>query len=223
AAHAIPGPGGWMPTEENSEGVIVDEDGALTLGRNEARAFAVWVANQDEGTVSKLDSRTGREVARYPTVGSMAPAGARPWNEFCNWSNTGNCPSRTAVDQNFDAYVANRAFGNQGTVTKYANRESDCIDRNANGVIDTSRDLNDDGIIEIGTEEFVGPDDECILWTVAVGANNGWPRALAVGLAPPDRTVGDVWVGLFNHEQACRLDPTTGATIACIDIAGFNP
>ncbi|MCZ7684344.1 MAG: putative metal-binding motif-containing protein [Sandaracinaceae bacterium] len=223
SAETIPGAEGWMPTEENSEGVIVDEEGALTLGRNEARAFAVWVANMDEGTVSKLDSRTGAEVARYPTIGAASPAGVRPWNEACNWSNLGNCPSRTAVDQNFDAYVANRAFGNQGTVTKYANREADCVDRNANGVIDTSRDLNGNNVIEVGTAEFVGPDDECILWTAAVGANNGWPRALAIGIAPPDGLVGDVWVGLFQQRQACRLDPATGATIACMDIASFQP
>ncbi len=222
-AHEIPGAGGWMPTPENSEGVIVDGDGALTLGRSEATAFAVWVANMDEGTVSKLDSRTGAEVARYPTVGAAAPGGTRPWNEACNWSNQGNCPSRTAVDQNFDAYVANRAFGNQGTFTKYANREADCVDRNVNGMIDTSRDLNGNGTIEMGTAEFVGPDDECILYTVPAGGSNGVPRALAIGLAPPDAFVGDVWVGLFNERQACRYRPGDGSLIGCLPIGDFQP
>jgi len=222
-ARTIPGADGWMPTEDNSEGVIVDEDGALTLGRSEARAFAVWVANMDEGTVSKLDSRTGAEVARYPTVGAMAPAGSRPWNEACNWSNQGNCPSRTAVDQNFDAYVANRAFGNQGTITKYANREADCVDRNMNGMIDTSRDLNGNGTIEVGTGEFIGLEDECILYTVPVGGGNAVPRALAIGLAPPDGLVGDVWVGLFQSQEACRLDPADGSVIACMPVEGFRP
>jgi hypothetical protein len=221
--HHVPGPEGWMPTEENAEGVIVDDDGAITLGREENRAFAVWVANMDEGTVSKLDSRTANEVARYPTINATAPAGVSPWDAPCNWSNSGNCPSRTAVDQNFDAYVANRAFGQQGTITKYANREADCIDRNGNGMIDTSRDLNDDGTIELGTAEFVGVDDECILWTVPVGDNDAVPRALAIGLVPPDGLVGDVWVGLFNQRQACRLDPFTGATSACMDISSFQP
>ncbi len=222
-AREIPGADGWMPTEDNSEGVIVDDGGALTLGRNEARAFAVWVANMDEGTVSKLDSRTGSEIARYPTVGAMAPAGARPWGEACNWSNLGNCPSRTAVDQNFDAYVANRGFGNQGTITKYANREEDCVDRNMNGMIDTSRDLNGDGTIDMGTAEFAGIDDECILYTVPVGGTNGVPRALAIGIAPPDAFVGDVWVGLFNARQACRLDPADGSTIGCMPVDDFQP
>ena len=211
-----------MPDDENSEGVIVDDDGALTLGRNEARSFALWIANMDEGTVSKLDSRTGAETGRYPTVGAMAPAGSRPWNEACNWSNLGNCPSRTAVDQNFDAYVANRAFGNQGTLTKYANREEDCVDRNGNGMIDTSRDLNANGIIDMGTAEFVGLDDECILYTVPTGGGNGVPRALAVGIAPPDALVGDVWVGLFNAQQACRYNPADGSLIGCLDATAFS-
>ena len=223
----IPGVGGWTPDETNSEGVIVDPSGALTLGRTMATSFSVWVANSDEATVSKLDSRTNQELARYPTVAATAPAGSRPWNERCGWGDPaiGNCPSRTAVDQNFDAYIANRAFGNQGTVTKIANREEDCVDRNGNGVIDTSRDLNGDGTISLdpAAGEFVGVEDECILWTTAVGSNNGWPRALAVGIAPPDALVGDVWVGLFTEGQACRLSPIDGHTIACLPISGMNP
>ncbi|MCC7536939.1 MAG: hypothetical protein IT379_12035 [Deltaproteobacteria bacterium] len=223
-ATETPGDPGWMPGADNAEGVIVDEEGALTLGRMETMSFFVWVAAMDEGTVSKLDSRTNMEVARYPAVGAMAPAGTRPWNEACNWMDQGNCPSRTAVDQNFDAFVANRAFGNQGSVTKYANREEDCIDRNANGTIDTSRDANGDGSIDISNPaEFVGPDDECILWTASVGGANGVPRAMSIGLAPPDGIVGDVWVGLFNQTQACRLSSATGATVGCYDIGGFHP
>lgn len=214
-----------MPTAENSEGVIVDADGALTLGRTMAASFAVWVANADEGTVSKLDSRTNREIARYPSVGAMGPPGIRPWMEACNWRDRGNCPSRTAVDQNFDAYVANRAFGSQGSLTKYANQERDCVDRNANGVIDTSRDLNGDGTIDLSSPEFVGPNDECILWTVGVANMDGSlspnevPRALAVGLAAPDTYVGNPWVGHFNTLEACEVSAVDGRTIRCVSTA----
>jgi len=228
AVSRAPGAAGWTPTPENAEGVIVDADGALTLGRTETRSFAVWVANQDEGTVSKLDSRTNTELARYPSARPDATNNARPYGERCSFGanaamgipEIGNCPSRTAVDQSFDAYVANRAFGNQGTLTKYANRESDCIDRNANGVIDTSRDLDGDGTISLtAAGEFVGVDDECISWTVPVGANDAVPRALAIGIAPPDDVIGDVWVGLYNAARACRLNPRTGGTIACLDLS----
>ncbi|MEM9193745.1 MAG: hypothetical protein AAGF12_31510 [Myxococcota bacterium] len=228
-----PGVAGWTPAPENSEGVIVDDGGALTLGRETSESFSVWVANMNEGTVSKLDSRTNTEVARYPTTRPDGINLARPWDEACNWRNRGNCPSRTAVDQRFDAYVANRAFGNMGTVTKYANEEADCIDRNMNGVIDTSRDLNADGSIDldVAAGEFVGPDDECILWTVPVGepdgdgnpSANGVPRALAVGAAPPDRSVGQVWVGLFNSRMGCALDPATGNQGDCVGLDGTQP
>lgn len=232
------GSGTWEPTAENSQGVIVDDTGWLTLGRSMNRAFSVWVANTNEGTVSKLDSRTNRETARYPSIGAMAPAGVDEPNVGCNacGSNAlcrGNCPSRTAVDQNFDAYVGNRAFGRQGTVTKIASQESDCVDRNSNGTIDTSRDLNGDGIIQMDSSgEYVGVNDECILWTSAVGPAGdpamgnaglgGVPRALTVARAAPDQLVGNVWVGLYNPHEACQLNPQTGAVIGCVDIT-INP
>lgn len=210
----------WQePTDENSNAVIVDDGGAITLTRADMESFAIWVANTDDSTVSKLDSRTNVELARYVTVLTSEPGG-RP--EF---QVAGATPSRTAVDQNFDAYVANRAFGQQGTVTKYANSEINCIDRNNNGVIDTSRDLNGDGAIDTdpAVGEYLGQQDECILWTVAVGANNGVPRALAVGLAPPDGLLGNVYVGLHGARQVCRLDPGNGATQACVDTPNFRP
>lgn len=219
-----PGPtDSWdPPTADNSEDVVIDDGGAITLARDEMESFAVWVANTDEDTVSKLDSRTNREVARYVSVVASAPYGSPSFVP----PNGRNKPSRTAVDQNFDAYVANRALesGLQGTVTKYANNEIDCIDKNLNGLIDTSRDLNNDGIIDRNDPtEFFGEADECILWTVPVGAAGGIPRALAVGLAGPDKLVGDVFVGLFGARQVCRLSAVDGSTQACVDTPSFQP
>ena len=210
----------WMPTPDNSEGVVVDPaDGALTLGFTTVSSRGVWIASMNDGTVSRLDPVTAREVARYPTARPNAVNRARPWNEACNWSNRGNCPSRTAVDQNYDVYVANRAFGNQGTVTKIAGAITGCRDRNGDGVIQTSRDINGNGRIDMGTAEFVGPGDECLLWTMPVGRRNGVPRALTVGVAPGASSVGDVWVGMYNTQRACRMSPTTGATLGCLDLS----
>ncbi len=210
----------WMPGPDNSEGVVVDpSDGALVLGRTVVNSRGVWIANMNDGTVSKLDPETAREVGRYPSARPDPLNRARPWWEPCNWSNRGNCPSRTAVDQNYDVYVANRAFGNWGTVTKIAGNEERCVDRNGNGTIETSRDLNGDGIINRGTPEFVGPADECILWTVRVGGRGEVPRALAIGLAPPGRDVGDVWVGNFASRRAYRLDPYTGRVLGSVSTA----
>jgi len=59
----------------------------------------IWVPNSNEGTVSKIDTVTGRELGRYRT----GPAGVY-----------GN-PSRTTVDLYGNCWVGNR---NSGTVVK---------------------------------------------------------------------------------------------------------
>jgi hypothetical protein len=210
----------WNPTPDNSDGVVVDpSDGALVLGVLGLNSPGVWVANMDDGTVSRLDPRSGREIGRYVTARPSAANGARPATENCNWSNIGNCPSRTAIDQNFDCYVANRAFGNQGTVSKIAADLRRCIDRNANGRIDTATDRNGDGRISMSDPtEFYGVNDECILWTVPVGVRNGVPRALSVGVAGSGVEVGDIWVGNYNEARAYRLRPSDGATLGSVSL-----
>ncbi len=224
----VPGAGGWNPDASNSDGVVED-NGAISLGQSVQQAFYAWVSNTDEGTVSKLDARTNREVARYPSIHGPV-TGAYTWNTTCVQGSAGNCPSRTAVDQRFDAYVANRAFNGQGSVTKFASNESDCVDRNSNGTIETSQDLNGDGSIDmtdsnmdgdvnaLDSGEFIGEDDECILWTTPVGASNGVPRGLAVGVAALDSAVGDVWAGLFHEGKACPINADTGVLGTCIDL-----
>jgi hypothetical protein len=208
----------WAPDSSNSEGVVVDPaDGALVLGVLGLNSPGVWVSNMNDGTVSRLDPATGREIGRYPSARPDFVNNARPANEYCNWSNTGNCPSRTAVDQNFDCYVANRAFGRQGTVTKIAAALANCVDRNGNGRIDTSNDRNGNGTIQMSDPlEYFGVNDECILWTVPVGVVNGVPRSLAIGVAPAGAEVGDVWVGNYNEARAYRLRPTDGAVLGSV-------
>lgn len=208
----------WMPDGINSDGVTVDPaDGALVLGVLGLNSPGVWVSNMNDGTLSRLDPATGREIGRYYSARPDPVNNARPGGEYCNWSNTGNCPSRTAVDQNFDCYVANRAFGSQGTLTKIAADLRRCVDRNGNGRIDTSTDRNGDGRIQQGDPtEFFGVNDECILWTVPVGGNNGVPRSLAIGVAPPGVDVGDIWVGNYNTAIAYRFRPSDGALLGSV-------
>lgn len=204
----------------------------LTVGANIINTVeAVWVSNTLEGTVSKLNAATNEELARYPSVDDAPPTGAYPWDQTCVDGVSGNCPAATAVDQLRHAYVANRAFNGQGTVTKYAAGLGDCVDRNNNGVIDTSKDDDGDGTIDINNpSEFVGTADECILWTVAVGQQGpslGVPRALAVG-ASGGAGAGDVWVGVFYDQEACALDPASGAVNVCVstnvsDVNRFRP
>jgi streptogramin lyase len=205
----------WAPTEENSQGVEVTDDGALTLSGLLQRTHAVWTANAGEGTVSRLDIDTGQEVGRYPAI--IQGRESEP-----NYTTTD--PSRTAIDFRGDCWVANRYRNTDrpGSVTKIAANERDCVDRNGNDQIDTSRDLNGDGRISLDPNdgEYLDDEDECVLFTVSVGQGESIPRALAI--APDARgnaLGGNAWVGLnygeSNHDrrQALELDGNTGEVL----------
>jgi len=170
-----------------------------------------------------------------------------------------NRPSRTAVDFNGDAWVANRAHDSYGSadpadagihhqssVTKIANKnnsimDTDCIDRNHNGKIETSYDANGDGIINTdcngdgipdslgnvtaakpclaGTmQEFFGLDDECVLFTTNTGAEGGTGRPLALGQGGTDFAPSDAWAGRFTDGVFYRVDGTTGLIKATLPL-----
>ena len=162
----------------------------LQLGSEMVTFPFIWVPNTDSGTISKVDTRTGRELGRYRT----GPG-------------TNGSPSRTTVDLHGNCWVANRVTG---TVIKVALLENgEGIDRNGNGVIDTSRDLNNDGDIT-GSELLPWGQDECVLYEVVIipgregtfvpgtysggysNYPNSGPRSIAVDLR------GNVWAG--NHD-----------------------
>jgi outer membrane protein assembly factor BamB len=212
----------WMPTEDNSDAVVVDgPNGPLELSSETSQRFDAWIANFAAGQVTKLDTRNGAQLARYDSVLDGDDNGAEPHDAECDHEGRregGNCPARTAVDFNGAVYVANRAFGNQGTVTKIAGFEDDCIDRDGDGEITTSRDLNGNGQIDTFVEgEYLGQRDECLLWTVDVGGRNSVPRALAVAAD------GKVWVGLFGESRVLELDPSDGRTLRSVAVPGFKP
>ncbi len=215
----VPGEDGWDPDVAPSGGVEVQPDGSLTLSSTRTETHFAWIANTLFGTITKVDTRTGRQAAEYDAVLLDGTNGARPPGERCrNPMPGGNCPSRTAVDLRGAVYVANRAFLNQGTVTKIAGLEADCVDRDGDGVIQTSRDVNGNGIIERSVPgEFLGQADECLLWTVDVGGPNGVPRAVAVD------TSGSIWVGLHEASTALQLEAATGRVLRTVSLPRTNP
>jgi len=203
----------------DASGLDLDPSGGLVLSSSRTESHDAWIANYRFGTVTRLDTRTGVQLGEYDSVILDGTNHAAPPGQECETEREGgNCPSRTAVDRAGNVYVANRAFFTQATITKIAALPEDCIDRNGNGGIDTSTDRDGDGVIE-RTEpgEYLGQDDECILWTVDVGPTNGIARAIAVDAA------GHVWVGLHGARQALELDPDTGAILATIDLGRFAP
>jgi len=197
----------------------------VVLGRTPvSKTHVVWTDNFNYGLVVKLDTVTGKQLARYDSVLQTIngqSTGVRPANEVCNWSNTGNCPGRIAVDANGDVWIANRAFGTQGSIARIAGDISRCIDRNNNGVINTSGDVNGDGIIDMDPAhgEYFGQNDECILTTIPVGVVNAIPRGLAI-----DKW-GKVWVGNYNEKKLYRFNPDEPVTLeATVTLPGtINP
>ncbi len=209
------------------DGVKLDPNGFVVLNQGSAEFYFMWIANDDQGWVSKYDTRTGKEVGRYWSViprdcaNSAGPpcAGGAVHGMMADQSWH---PSRTALDLNGDVFVANRGMSKQGSVTKIANDPSSCIDRNGNGTIETSRDLNGDGKIDpapaagemITPADMANPNtyDECVLFTKPVGsavAGDVAGRALAVS-AGIEGTAGDVWLGIYFEKRMYKLSSANG-------------
>lgn len=203
----------------SAQGVDFSPDGSLALSMTRTESSSGWIANYRFGTVTRLDLRTGAQLGEYDSVLADGSNHASPPGEECETERRGgNCPSRTAVDLRGAVYVANRAFFAQGTVTKIAGEEADCIDRNANGVIETSRDVNANGRIDRDVPgEFLGQRDECVLYTRDVGNVSGVPRAIAFD------SEGRLWVGLHGERRAAEVDPFSGLTRRTVSLGRLQP
>ena len=172
----------------------------------------IWVPNSNQGTISKVDTVTGNELARYRTC---------PSDVYGD-------PSRTTVDLEGSCWVANRQAG---TAVKVGLLEAGkCIDRNANGICDTSRDLNGDCDI---TDDEILPwgEDECVLYEVVLipgrqgtftpgqytgGYVANYPRAVAVDAS------NNVWAGVYNDQFLYNIDGETGQILGSINVAGTS-
>ena len=245
------------PTEDNSNSISLNEDGTLTVFSEIVDVQFAWVAVDQGGVVSKIDTRTGEEVGRYCTaLGPAAPqvpsnidtdyGRTRGVSNVCGACSSCNRGSRTAVLKGSgDVFIANRAFGSQGTLTKIANLERDCVDLNGNGIIDTAKDHNENGVIDTNAgpgekQEYLGENDECVLWTRAPtsvvdgysssdsipstsassiaskGSGYFLPRALALDAD------GDIWLGNWRDAGFFEMDPTSGKVKRFVYM-GINP
>ncbi|MBM4381084.1 MAG: hypothetical protein FJ086_17565, partial [Deltaproteobacteria bacterium] len=200
------------------DGVTVDENGFVVLGGADVELRVMWIANASESTISRYDTRTGREQGRY--VAAFPRDGLGQPNGLTGNPASGHSPSRTAIDLHGNMWVSNRAPGGQGSVTKIAASTWSCVDRNGNGVIDTSSDLDGDGAISatemITPTDWSAPEeyDECILFTQPLGTAGGGVhgRALAISTAFADVTsAGVIWAADHDSKRVYRLDPQTGA------------
>lgn len=186
----------------------------------------LWVANAGEDTLSKIDTNTGKELARYRTW--FGPSGQPGYAPHLNNPWGGAAPSRSAVDINGHAYILNRHFDGRPAVLIKVLAEG-YVDRNANGSMDTSSDADNNGTI--GASEIMNLadsngngiidaseiKDERIAWAVRVGANDGVGRALCIG------TDGNLWVGLYNARQFYKVSSANGSILSGPHPVGWTP
>jgi len=173
----------------------------------------IWVPG-DEGVVSKVNTETGNELGRYRVA------------------LYGGSPSRTSVDLEGNVWVGLRTAG---TVVKIGLYEAgQYVDRNEDGVIQTSRDLDGDGDIT-GAEFLPWGQDECVLFEVVLvpghegthvpGTYEGpydtdyWgtsPRGLAVDAE------NNLWVGTGSPQKLYYIDGATGEILDVVDVSSWD-
>lgn len=167
----------------------------LQLSESHGTLPFIWVPNSNEGTVSKYDTVSGKELARYRT----GP------------TSTGN-PSRTTVDLEGSVWFGNRGTGTVVKIGLY--EKGNWIDKNLDGDCDTSEDTNNDGKIT-GSEILSWGTDECVLFEVLLGSTGSGPRGIAVDAN------NDLWAGthtLSGGNKFYHIDGQTGVIIDTIDI-----
>jgi hypothetical protein len=153
----------------------------------------IWIANTKDGTLSKVCTTNGKEVARY----------------FTSPQQGGGDPSRTSVNLHGDMVVTNRdPSSGSSSVTKFAGDIDDCVDRNQNGKIETSYGP---------TEIKPWGEDECMLWNrpLGGGASIG-ARATAWdgGESPETGVGGHVYIGALLNKTIYKINGDTGEIVA---------
>jgi hypothetical protein len=191
------------PTDTNSSGpkfdtVETDINGGMDCmgGMGELDFSYIWIANSPQGTVSKIDTQTLVEVARY----QVRPQGA-------------GSPSRTSVSLAGDVAVASR----DGGVTKIFARESDCVDDNGTPGIQTSTGKND---------VLAWDQEECVAWYTDYSFLSERAVAWTAGefnMGTCEFENAKVWVGATNDQvnlEIRRLDGDTGVQEDSLQIPG---
>jgi len=162
----------------------------------------IWIANTPEGTVSKIDTQTGVELARYRTGADAS-----------------SDPSRTSVNLLGDVAVVNRAGG---SVIKIAAVQERCVDQNGDGTIQTSTGPND--VLPWGQ-------DECVLWetplftgarAAAWDSGNDPENINDMGCLVADP---NLWVSAMDDTDTVhvwRLDGDTGQMLQEVTLPGWT-
>jgi len=177
--------------DSNGSGVNLDDDGSLILDRSASQSpHIIWIANSDQGTVSKVDTTTYKELGRYRTGPGSSD------------------PSRTSVDAVGDVYVGNRGGK---SMTKISALGPKCPDTNGDGKITTSTGPTD--ILAWGQ-------DDCALWNTPLPGSGLIRGAAAhdiykevtvdPDLPPEIHEEHYVWASSLPAGDLWKLDGVTG-------------
>jgi hypothetical protein len=159
-------------------------------GEGDLELSYIWISNTAQQTISKIDTVTMIEEGRYAAKAA------------------GGDPSRTSVNLQGDAVVANR---NGGIAKFWANTEN-CQDRNGNGIIETSTGGLD--VLAFGA-------DECMAWNADFVCGSQRPVAWTRGEWNEEEcayTGANLWT--VCDTNVLLLDGLTGATLQTIPIPG---
>jgi streptogramin lyase len=127
------------------DGVALDTAGNLVLDVSQIDLPFLWVANDADKTVSKIDTKSGIELARY----DLGPE--------CS------SPSRTSVDGAANVWIGCREGSLNTRLVKIARDATLCVDKNGNGQIDTSSVSYDEQQLKTVTM-LNWKEDECVLF-----------------------------------------------------------
>ncbi len=171
------------------------KSGGLVLSRTQECIPIIWIPSESEGTVSKIDARTNRELAIY----RLAPPDSNPM------------PCSVAVDGRGNAYIACSNIDKAGMIVKIT--ADGIIDANKDGRISTCFDVNDDKLISRDEMLPYGSDD-AISRIFEIGGINSYPRAIAFD------SNGYLWAALWGRGTVAKLNISTGKTEAEIIVDG---
>jgi hypothetical protein len=158
----------------------------------------IWIANSTQGTVSKIETVSTIEEGRYAVTNDNSMQS-----------------SRTSVNQYGDVAIGHRFYPR---VTKVAARMENCVDKNNNGMIDSSAGPGD-------IRPFL--EDECVLWSIDLPAQANGTRAVAWegGSIDPETCENTtpnprLWVAYgSNPLEVYRLEGETGVVLDHVQVA----
>jgi len=184
------------------------------------------------GELTLARARVAHELVWLPNTGdgTLSKVDAGRARELARYR-VGGEPERIAVDHLGDAWVLSPGLETPSQLSKISADVERCVDRDGDG-------LQTSGAPE---ELLVLGADDCVLWSVEVGAAGALARALAIdgalapalgsgALAPASDPGaddvafgGNAWVGLQQGARLLQIDGRDGSVLREVETPGLAP